>query len=67
MHTNRYLFGEDRVDEIPEFDSLVLVRRIELLNEHLSELLQVNYRDRDEHKIRDVLKAITWHEDMKRR
>ena len=59
MHSNQYLYN---TDEVPEFPREVIVRRIELLREHLDELLEAHYIDRDDAKIEAVLKAIKWHQ-----
>lgn len=64
MHTNKYLFG---TDDVPQFDPEVVMRRLELLKEQLSELLDhTTYtRTKEEHdKIAHILKAIKWHEHI---
>ena len=55
-HSNDYLYGEG-VD-VPDIDSYVIMRRIELLKEHLEDLIEVYYMDRDTERIRAVVKAI---------
>lgn len=54
--SNDYLYGENI--EVPEIDNYVIARRIELLKEHLEDLIEVYYMDRDTERIRAVLKAI---------
>ena len=64
MKTNEYLFG---TNDVPEFDPEVIMRRTELLKENLSELLDHTTYTRTMHeskKIRDILKAIKWHENI---
>ena len=56
MKTNSYLYGEGV--EVPEIDSYVIVRRIELLKEHLDDLMEEHYLERDTEKVRAILKAI---------
>lgn len=62
MLKNSELFGE--AVEVPEFDALVIARRLGLLTDHLEILLDHSYHIRDNDKIRRVLKAIRWHENI---
>jgi len=62
MHSNDYLYGEDV--EVPEFQSYIIMRRIELLREHLDKLLMAHYTERDENRIQAVIKAIKWHQHI---
>ena len=62
MKDNIYLYNTEDVPEIPrEF----VVRRVELLNEHLTELLEVHYRERDIQRYQAVVKAIRFWEELK--
>jgi hypothetical protein len=65
MKTNEWLYGQD-VD-VPEIPAYVITRRIELLKEHLEELLETSYKKREFSRVRDVLKAIDFWEDIRRR
>lgn len=58
MKTNDYLYGEGV--EVPELPRDVVMRRIELLRDHLGELLNENYMRRDTVKIRAINKAIAF-------
>lgn len=62
MLTNEYLYGEGV--EVPPLDNYAIMRRLELLKEHLGELLSVDYRKRDFDRVRAVNKAITFWEDI---
>ena len=64
MKSNSRLFGEDV--EVPEFDELILIRRIELLKDNLAELLEVHYMERDTKRVREICKAIHWHQQINR-
>lgn len=64
MKTNEWLYGQDI--DVPEIPAYVITRRIELLKEHLEELLEASYKKREFSRVRDVLKAIDFWEDMKR-
>lgn len=64
MHTDEWLYGQDV--EVPEIPAYVITRRIELLKEHLEELLEVPYKKREFERVRDVLKALDFWDDMKR-
>lgn len=55
MHKNEYLYGKDI--EVPQVDGYIIARRLELLDDHLTDLLNVNYMERDLARIRAVEKA----------
>ncbi len=60
MKTNKYLYGEDA--EVEELPADIIMRRVEILEEHLTELYTVHYMDRDYERIRAVDKALKfWH------
>ncbi len=64
MHTNKYLFG---TDDVPEFPAEIIARRVELLNETLSLLLDNSTYTRSKEEadqIADILKALRWHHDI---
>jgi hypothetical protein len=50
----KWLYGDYEPEPIP---SDIALRRIEALDNHLSELLEVDFWSRDDARIRDVLKA----------
>jgi len=54
--TSSYLYGEDV--EVPEIPAEIIVRRVEILNDTLTELLAVHYIDRDTERVYKVLKEI---------
>lgn len=57
MKTNDYLYGKDA--QVPDIPAEIIVRRIELLEEHLEELYATtDYMTRDISRIRLVLEAI---------
>ena len=56
LKSNEYLYGSDV--EVPEFPQDVIMRRIELLNDNLRELLEHSYYTRDNDRVAAVLKAI---------
>lgn len=60
MKDNSYLYGDD-VD-VPEIDSYVVARRIELLNDNLAELLEEHWLKRDAKRINDIQRAIKFWE-----
>ena len=62
MHNNEYLYGKDV--EIPQLDTNVIMRRIELLSNNLSELLEHSYYTRDTRRVDAVLKAMKYWQDM---
>ncbi len=57
-HSNEYLYGKDI--EVPALDAEVVARRIALLEDHLEELYKPHYSERDENRIRSVVKAIDY-------
>lgn len=61
-HDNEYLYGKDV--EVPEIDRETVMRRLELLKEHLAELLGHSYYTRDGERVEAVLKAIKFWERM---
>ena len=62
MKSNNELFGEGI--DVPEFDPLIIARRIELLRDRLEDLLNHSYHTRDNNLVGAVLKAIRWHENI---
>jgi len=58
LKSNSYLYGDDT--EVPEIPAEVIMRRVELLDEHLFELLKVSYKTRDNARVRAVIKARTF-------
>ena len=56
MKTNKYLYGEGT--EVEELPADIIMRRVEILEEHLKELYAVHYMDRDDERIRAVDKAL---------
>jgi len=59
---NSYLYGKDI--EVPEFPADIVMRRTELLKDHLAELLEHSFYTRDCERVAAILKAIDWHEDI---
>jgi hypothetical protein len=57
-----YLYGEDI--EVPEIPADVVMRRIELLKEHLAELLEHSYHTRDGVRCNAIIKAIKFWENL---
>ena len=62
MRSNEYLYGKDV--EVPEIDPLVVVRRIELLKDNLSELLEHSFYTRDGARCNKIIKAIKHYENI---
>ena len=56
MKRTDYLYGIG--EEPPEFDPYVIVRRIQMLEDNLSELLEVDYKHRDFDRIREIQKEM---------
>ena len=54
MDKTKWLYGEYEPEPIP---ADIIVRRIEALDDNLSDLLKVNYQDRDTARVNDILKA----------
>ena len=63
MRDYEYLYGiyGDDIDPIPQN---VIMRRVEALEMHLSDLLEVHYENRDTERIREVTKAIEFWEKI---
>ena len=57
-----YLYGED-VEVVP-VPQEVIMRRVEQLNDHLSELLEVDYRKRDGVRCNAIMRAIAFWEKL---
>ena len=64
MKNDEYLYGRTDVPEVPEE---VICRRVELLKEHLDELLEVPHRERDTNRTNDVVNAIRFWENINMR
>ena len=62
MQSNEYLYGVDA--EVPEIPEEVIVRRLEALNDNLSELMEVPYLGRDDMRVRKVQEAIKFWEEI---
>ena len=62
MQTVEYLYGEGA--EVPDIPAEVIARRLEILKEHLSKLLDHSYHTRDGNRVNDVLKAIKFWETI---
>jgi len=62
MKTNSYLYGKDI--EVPAIPEEIIVRRVEALKENLEELMDVPYLQRDGARVRAVVKAIHFWEDI---
>jgi len=65
MKTNEYLYGSEV--EVQEIPNDIVMRRLELLKEHLEQLLNHSYYTRDEERVRAVLKAISFWEDINKK
>ena len=50
-----YLYGEDV--EVPDIPSEIIMRRVEILSDHLTELLEVPLEHRDNARANAVLRA----------
>ena len=61
MHNNNYLYGEDEVPEIP---AEIIVRRVEILEENMRELLKEHYTVRDFERCNAIRKAIDFWENI---
>jgi hypothetical protein len=57
MLTNEYLYGDNEIPEVPEY---IIMRRVEILEERLEEVLAVHYTRRDLKLERELLKAISF-------
>ena len=63
MKSNMYLYNTEDVPDIPQE---IIVRRLELLKDHLSELMDVPIEQRGKVRLRihDVEKAISYWENI---
>jgi len=61
MKTNEYLYGNREVPEIP---AEIIVRRIEELDDHLTELQEVHFSERDSTRVKAVKDAIEFWETI---
>ena len=64
MRTNMEVFG---TTDVPEFDELVIIRRLELLRDKLEKLLDHSSYKRTEAEAEEItrtLKDIHWHENI---
>jgi hypothetical protein len=59
---NEYLYG---VEDVPSIPNDIIMRRLELLKDNLEELLEHSYHNRDDDRVRAVLKAIRYWENVK--
>ena len=64
MRDNAYLYGEDV--EVPELDTHMVMRRVELLKENRALLYEVHYSKRNNEKIREIDNAISFWEKLSR-
>ena len=55
MTKHEYLYGKDA--EVPSIPADIIMRRVELLNDHLEELLDVPFYKRDGKRVNAVIKA----------
>lgn len=62
MLNNEYLYGEDV--EVPDVPQEIIMRRVELLKEHLEVLLDHSVYMRDGQRCNAVIKAIKFWEDI---
>lgn len=60
--SNEYLYG---TEDIPEIPAHIIMLRIQILEDHLHELYEVHYMDRDVKRIRAVEKAIKFWESAR--
>lgn len=65
MKDNSYLYGTDV--GVPEIPADIIMRRVELLKEHLAELIEVEPMLRDGKRCNDVIKAIRFWETINER
>jgi len=57
LKSNSYLYGDAEVPEIP---ADIIMRRVELLEDNLCELLKTPYQTRDSARVAAVMKARTF-------
>ena len=62
MKTNEYLYGSEV--EVPEIPNDVIMRRLELLGDNLEQLLDHSYHTRNNDRVREVLDAIKFWENI---
>ncbi len=62
MSVQEYLYGEDI--EIPAIPQEIIMRRIEILKDHLTEQLEHSYYTRDNSRVSAILKAISFWENI---
>ena len=65
MKDNSYLYGEDA--EVPEIPADIIVRRVEVLKDHLADLLDHSYHTRDNNRVSAVIKAIDFWESINKK
>lgn len=65
MLGNQHLYGEDV--EVPEIPAEIIMRRVELLKDHLDELLDVPWYLRDGGRCNDVMKVISFWKNINNR
>ena len=63
--SNEYLYGIEV--EVPEIPAELIVRRLELLNENMEELLKEDFRTRDLTRTKAVFEAIRFWENINER
>ncbi len=61
MKKQEYLYGDVEVCTIPED---VIMRRVEALKDHLDELLKIDYSARDFNRVNNIVKAISFWENI---
>ena len=62
MKTNEYLYGDGV--EVPEIPAEIKMRRIELLNEKLDELLEIPHHKRNGIRVNAIIRAIEFWENI---
>jgi len=62
MKTDEYLYGKDI--EVPEIPREVVMRRIELLQDNLEELMSHSYHIRDDVRTKAIFDAIKFWEEI---
>jgi len=62
MKTDEYLYGEGV--EVPEIPRDIIMRRVELLREHLEILLNHSFHTRDEVRVKAIFDAIRFWEKI---
>lgn len=64
LNKQEYLYGQNII--VPLVPIEVANERIRLLNKNLNQLLEVNYRERDNIRVNAVMKAIDFWKDLSR-